>query len=745
MSVECPQNPPAERANTRGQVLSGAAAQEKIKRRNFMNPRKKALAKINEVSHSYENVEKPYDVDNEFGKNSFGIRAMEDYLSKPIYKKLMETIEKGVQLDPAVADDVAHAMKIWAMQKGATHYTHWFFPLTGTSAEKHDSFIDPAPEGKAITRFSGKNLIMGESDASSFPSGGLRSTFEARGYTAWDPTSPAFIKRVGGVPTLCIPTLFLSYTGEVLDKKTPLLRSMQVLSRQAKRVVKFFGFTGDEKVSVTLGAEQEYFLIDKNLAALRPDLTQAGRTLFGAPPQKHQQLDDHYYGQIKPRILSFMHELDTELWKLGIPAKTRHNEVAPAQFEIAPVFEDLNLATDHNIMLMEILRNTAEKHGLACLLHEKPFAGINGSGKHNNWSISIGETNMLNPGKTPHENALFLTTLCAVIQAVDKHGDLLRSTTASAGNDHRLGANEAPPAIISIFLGDQLADIVNQIEAGGVLKSKSNKTIKVGVEQLSSISCDATDRNRTSPFAFTGNKFEFRAVGSSQSCASPNIILNTIVAEAFDDIATKLEALPKENFQKGLQEILKNIIKNHKRIIFNGDGYKDEWKKEAAKRGLPDLATTPEAIAPLVDKSNIALFEKYGVFNENEMVSRHEVFLEEYCKKVQIEAELSLQMAKTMILPAVAKFAKSTGDAAEVFVRAKLKSPFDDILVELSELSQKLARAIARLEKVAYPEKSANDKIAAMSELRAAVDALELVVDDDLWPLPKYSELLFAY
>ena len=635
-----------------------------------MNSRKKALAKINTVSHDYPNQAKPYNIDTEYGTDSFSIKAMEDYLSKPIYKKLLETIEKGVQLDPAVADDVAHAMKIWAMQKGATHYTHWFFPLTGTSAEKHDSFIDPIPEGKAISRFSGKNLIMGEPDASSFPSGGLRSTFEARGYTAWDPTSPAYIKRVGGVATLCIPTLFLSYTGEVLDKKTPLLRSIQVLSKQAIRLVKCFGIE-DTSVSVTLGAEQEYFLIDKNLYTLRPDLLEAGRTLFGAPPQKHQQLEDHYFGQIKPRILNFMHEVDLELWKVGIPAKTRHNEVAPAQFEIAPVFEELNLATDHNIMLMEILRNTAEKHGLTCLLHEKPFAGVNGSGKHNNWSISVGNRNLLNPGSNPHENALFLTTLCAVIMAVDKHADILRSSIASAGNDHRLGANEAPPAIISIFLGDQLADIIDQIEVGEAKTSKRGKLIKVGVNQLPTLSCDATDRNRTSPFAFTGNKFEFRAPGSSQSCSSPNVILNTMVAEAFDEIATKLEKLSKNDFNKGLQKILQEIVKKHKRVIFNGDGYNDSWTKEASKRKLLNLVSTPEALKPLIAPKNIALFEKYGVYKESELRSRYEVFMEEYEKKIQIEASLTLQIAKTMILPAVVKYIKQLGDASNAFVSAK--------------------------------------------------------------------------
>ena len=710
-----------------------------------MNARKKALAQIIECSREYTSTEKPYDVDNEYGTDSFSIKAMEDYLSKPIYRKLLETIEKGVQLDPAVADDVAHAMKIWAMQKGATHYTHWFFPLTGTSAEKHDSFIEPVGEAKAITRFSGKNLIVGEPDASSFPSGGLRSTFEARGYTAWDPTSPAFIKRVGGVATLYIPTIFLSYTSEVLDKKTPLLRSMQVLSKQARRLVKCFSIDEDDKVSITLGAEQEYFLIDKNLYALRPDLMESGRTLFGAPPQKHQQLDDHYFGQIKPRILNFMHDVDLELWKIGIPAKTRHNEVAPAQFEIAPVFEDLNLATDHNIMVMEILRNTADKHGLTCLLHEKPFAGINGSGKHNNWSISVGKRNLLNPGSSPHENALFITTLCAMIMAVDKHSDLLRAATASAGNDHRLGANEAPPAIISMFLGDQLTDIIDQIEVGGAKNSQQGKLIKIGVDQLPPLSCDATDRNRTSPFAFTGNKFEFRAPGSSQSCSSPNVMLNTIVAEAFDEVATKLEKLAPENFQKGLREILQDIVKKHKRIVFNGDGYKSDWKSEAARRGLPNLAKTPDALKPLIDPKNIALFEKYGVFNATELRSRYEVFMEEYAKKIQIESSLTLEMSKTLIVPAVAKYAKTLGDASAAFACAKTANPIAPKLEKLSALFGELISANDSLEQTLAAKADESAKIDAMNRVRAAADALEKEVDDELWPLPKYSEMLFIY
>ena len=711
-----------------------------------MNPRKQALSKIAGNKISVEDSIKPYNIEAEYGVDSFGLKTMEAYLSKPIYKRLRETIKLGVPLDQAVADDVAHAMKIWAMSRGATHYTHWFLPLTGSSAEKHDSFLEPTPDGNAIATFSGKNLILGEPDASSFPSGGLRSTFEARGYTAWDPTSPAFINRVGGVATLCIPTMFCSYTGEVLDKKTPLLRSIQVLSTQAKRLVKCFDPNCNDHASVTLGAEQEYFLVDKNLYMLRPDLMQTGRTLFGAPPQKHQQLEDHYFGSIKPRIISFMHDVDKELWRIGIPAKTRHNEVAPAQFEIAPVFEELNLAIDHNMMVMETLRNTAEKHGLVCLLHEKPFAGINGSGKHNNWSISVGDRNLLNPGTNPHENALFLTTLCAVIKAVDEHSDLLRSATAGAGNDHRLGANEAPPAIISIFLGEQLSDIIDQLEAGEAKSSKNSKVIKIGVDTLPPLPCDATDRNRTSPFAFTGNKFEFRMAGSSQSCASPNIVLNTIVADAFAEIAEQLEALPPENFHNGLQKILQNIVKKHKRVIFNGDGYKDEWKKEAAKRGLPNLPNTPAALKPFLDPKNIKLFEKYGVFNSKELKSRYEVFMEEYEKKIRIETSLALNMSKTIILPAAIKFleqlAKTSAEMSSV------KWGKNAVIEAQGKLVSKLVSDISKANGALEATIAKNDtqkSIVAMEELRKLVDVLEVEVDDVLWPLPKYSELLFVY
>ncbi len=711
-----------------------------------MNIRKITLSEIATTPPRVVEVPEGENFVESFGCDVFNIKTMSEYLPKPVFKKLLGTINSGNAIDSSIADDVAHAMKSWAIKRGATHYTHWFMPLTGASAEKHDSFLEPTDGGEVIARFSGKNLIMGEPDASSFPSGGLRSTAEARGYTAWDPTSPAFIKRANGVATLYIPTAFCSYTGEVLDKKTPLLRSMQVLGEQAKRLLKCFGRKIDGRAVVTLGAEQEYFLIDKRFYVQRPDLMQTGRTLFGAPPQRHQQLEDHYFGAIKPRILSFMGELDRELWRLGIPAKTRHNEVAPAQFEIAPMFEEVNLAVDHNMLIMDALKRIADKHGFACLLHEKPFAGVNGSGKHNNWSISVGDTNLLNPGKDPHQNAIFLTALCAVIQAVDRHADLLRSATAGAGNDHRLGANEAPPAIISMFLGEQLADIVDQIERGEAKSSKHGRNIKIGADILPELPCDATDRNRTSPFAFTGNKFEFRAAGSSQSCASPNIVLNTAVAESFDEIATALEKLPRgADFHAELQKLLSSIIKKHKRVVFNGNSYSDEWKKEAQRRGLPNLRTTPEAIEPLVKKENIALFEKYGVFNAVELKSRHEVFLEEYQRKIEIEAGLSLKLARTHIIPAGVAYLEKLGKALEV-VRAvsKRKSKLAECAANVAERVDSLAAAADALEaKIAKGDYSAI--IAAMGELRKIADKLEGEVDNDLWQMPKYCEMLFVY
>ena len=679
----------------------------------------------------------------DYGSDVFDAEVMQRFLPKEICAKLQGTIERGEALDPAIAGDVAHAMKEWALSRGATSYTHWFQPLTGGTAEKHDSFLEPSG-CRAIFSFSGKNLIMGEPDASSFPSGGLRSTFEARGYTAWDPTSPAFIKRHSNGATLCIPTAFCSYTGEALDKKTPLLRSIQALSRSTRRLMKCFGLPDDEKVSVTLGVEQEYFLIDRRFYLQRPDLLQTGRTLFGAPPAKHQQLEDHYFGSIKTRVLNFMTEVEQELWKLGIPAKTRHNEVAPAQFELAPVFEDVNLACDHNMLVMEILRQTAERHGLVCLLHEKPFAGVNGSGKHNNWSISYGGYNLLNPGNDPHQNAIFLTVLCAVIEAVDRHGDLLRAAVSGAGNDHRLGANEAPPAVISMYLGDQLSDVIDQLEKGAPRSSRHANAMKIGVDTLPSLPRDATDRNRTSPFAFTGNKFEFRAPGSSQSCSGANLTLNVIVAEAFDRMADTLEKFGKENFNAALQKHLQSLVKAHKRIIFNGDGYTDEWLEEAAARGLPNARTTMESLRSLNDPANRALFEKYQVFSTRETESRFEVFLEDYHRKVRIEGQVALEMARTMVLPAAEneyeRLLRTLCQAREACVKpgnAALKKK----VAELGALLDDCHGAAAALAKALTGKHE--EILAAMTELRKSVDELEKILPDDLWPVPKYREMLF--
>ena len=687
----------------------------------------------------------PFTTDH-YAEDVFHFTRMKERLPKPIYKKLMDTVSEGKELDASIADAVAHAMKEWALEKGATHFTHWFQPLTGTTAEKHDSFLDPLGNGQALLAFSGKNLIVSEPDASSFPSGGIRSTFEARGYTAWDPTSPAFIKRGRNGATLCIPTAFCAYAGEALDQKTPLLRSMQALNLAIKRLMKCFGYDNGTNAKVALGPEQEYFLIDEQFYYARPDLVQTGRTLFGAPPPKHQQLEDHYFGAIQPRILAFMTDVDSALWRLGIPAKTRHNEVAPAQFELAPVFEELNLAVDHNMLIMEVLKQTAEKHGLICLLHEKPFAGINGSGKHNNWSPAYGDINLLNPGTDPHQNAIFLTTLCAIIMAVDKHSDLLRAVTASAGNDHRLGANEAPPAIISIFIGEQLSDIIDQIEKGSLKSSKHAGTMRIGVDTLPLLPRDTTDRNRTSPFAFTSNKFEFRAPGSSQSCAGCCVVLNTIVAEAMDQISAELEKVPAKDFHPGLQAILRKIIKAHKRIIFNGDNYSEAWKQEAARRGLPNLRTTPEAIEALVKPENIALFEKYGVFSKIELRSRHEIFLEEYHRKIRIEGELSLNMARTIILPIgsrqLAELVKTIAVMSGCEIKAGLSSQ-KTAAETIGKLLDGIELECRNLEK-ALAAKDASDRIvAAMTALRKLVDTLERRVDDDLWTLPKYREMLF--
>ena len=703
------------------------------------NSRNKAIYDIATAPVSAVMPAAPANVDF-YGEDVFNADAMRTYLPKDICEKLLATIDEGVALDPSIAGDVAHAMKRWAMDRGATHFTHWFQPLTGSTAEKHDSFIEPSG-GKAIMAFSGKNLIVGEPDASSFPSGGLRSTFEARGYTAWDPTSPAFIKRHGNGATLCIPTAFCSYTGEALDKKTPLLRSLQALSKSTRRLMTCFK-AGPKKTTVTLGAEQEYFLIDKRFYLQRPDLYQAGRTIFGATPAKHQQMNDHYFGSIPSRILNFMNDVEKELWKLGIPAKTRHNEVAPAQFELAPLFEEVNLACDHNMLVMETLRNVADRYGLVCLLHEKPFAGVNGSGKHNNWSLSYGKGNLLNPGKDPHQNAVFLTAICAIMYAVDTHADLLRMTCAGAGNDHRLGAHEAPPAIISIYLGDQLMDVIEQLEQGVPKSSKQAGAMKLGSDTLPPLPRDATDRNRTSPFAFTGNKFEFRAPGSSQSCSEPNVVLNTIVAEAFDMISEQLEKLDDKNFHTGLQKILQKIVKEHKRILYNGNGYTEEWVKEAEKRGLPNIRTSMEALKALTKDENIALFEKYGVMNRAEMVSRYEVNVEDYHKRIHIEGEIARDMAKNIILPAVVEAYSKALKTNEMALNQGFPG-LDGYAKSLGEGLNRLMAAIDVMEKsLGGLHEGIVDAIAA---LRKEVDSLEKIVPNELWPLPKYREMLFIY
>lgn len=679
-----------------------------------------------------------------YGEDVFNAKAIREYLPKKSAEKLLNTINNRAQLDPEIAADVAHGMKQWAIERGATHFTHWFQPLTGSTAEKHDSFLEIEGDN-AIFAFSAKNLIVGEPDASSFPSGGLRRTFEARGYTAWDPTSPAFIKRHANGATLCIPTAFCSYTGEALDKKTPLLRSIQCLSSSTQRLMKCFGLK-EEKVTITLGAEQEYFLIDKKFYLHRPDLLQTGRTLFGATPPKHQQLEDHYFGSIHQRVLNFMNEVEQELWRLGVPAKTRHNEVAPGQFELAPMFEDLNLAVDHNMLIMDTLRLVADRHGFVCLLHEKPFAGVNGSGKHNNWSINYGDTNLLNPGNNPQQNAVFLTVLCGIIRAVDTHADMLRATVAHAGNDHRLGANEAPPAIISIYLGDQLNEVIENIEKGENNSKHKAGVMQIGVDTLPNLPKDATDRNRTSPFAFTGNKFEFRAPGSSQSCSGPMTVLNTIVADSFDYIAEKLESHVgnEEAFNNELQKVLKDIIKTHKRVIFNGDGYTDEWKEEAARRGLPNAVTTMDALRSLVNDKNINLFGKYGVYSKKELQSRFEVFLEEYHRKIRIEGEIALNIVRNNILPAVIEEFKTELSAVKSATDAGITVGVDALkrnvellgkgLEDLTEKTEKMEKAVTGLHE---------EILEAMAELREVVDRLEKIVSDTLWPLPKYREMLF--
>jgi glutamine synthetase len=679
-----------------------------------------------------------------YGEDVFSEKAIREFLPKTVAAKLLATMRKGKPLDPSIADAVACGMKDWALKKGATHFTHWFQPLTGSTAERHDSFLEPAGPSQAVFRFSGRNLIGGEADASSFPSGGLRSTFEARGYTAWDPTSPAFIKRHENGATLCIPTAFCSYTGETLDMKTPLLRSIQAVAKATERLMAKFG-QPKAHVEVTLGAEQEYFLVDRKFVMKRPDLLQTGRTVFGAAPAKHQQLEDHYFGAIKPRVLKFMTEVEQRLWRLGIPAKTRHNEVAPAQFELAPMFEDINLAVDHNMMVMEVLRQTAESHGFVCLLHEKPFEGVNGSGKHCNWSISYGGRNLLTPGDNPRENAIFITFLLAIIRAIEMHADILRMTTAGAGNDRRLGGGEAPPAIISVFLGDELNSVLDAIEKGEHRVGRKKEKLRVGVDTLPPLPKDSTDRNRTSPFAFTGNKFEFRAPGSSQNCAQSQMALNTIVAESIDALCDKLDGM-KGDFNRNLQKLLQIQVKSHKRVIFSGDGYSAEWEKEARALGLPNLRGTVESLAPLRDPRNIELFSRYGVLSKDEMLSRWEIGMEDYLRRIRIEAGIALEIARSMVRPVVAdefsRLAAAIGqakkDGLKVGIRGltalslKLGAGLDDLHVKCDRLEKALSNG------------GHAEQIAAMDNVRRTVDRLESLVDDGKWPLPKYREMLFV-
>jgi glutamine synthetase len=692
-----------------------------------------------------------------YGANVFNEEVQRQRLPKPIFRSLQKTIKQGAPLDPAIADSVATAMKDWAMEKGATHFTHLFQPMTGLTAEKHDSFLQPSSDGVAVTEFSGKELVRGEPDASSFPSGGIRATFEARGYTAWDPTSPAFLHEGPNGATLVIPTVFLSWTGEALDKKTPLLRSMEALSTQALRILRLFGNADAKKVFTTVGPEQEYFLIDRNFYYARPDLVNAGRTLFGAKPPKGQELEDQYFGCIPERVLACMAEAEAELIKLAVPVKTRHNEVAPSQYEIAPIFENSNLATDHQMLTMEVLCRIAQKYGLACLLHEKPFAGINGSGKHNNWSMSTdsGE-NLLSPGDTPHDNAQFLVFCVAVIRAVSRYPELLRVSVCGAANDHRLGANEAPPAIMSIFLGDQLQDVMDQLEKGPPRSTKQGGFMEIGVSVLPKLPRDAGDRNRTSPFAFTGNKFEFRAVGASQSVAGPNAILNTIVAESLDAIATNLENATKagKDLNKAIQELLSSILKESKKVIFSGDNYTEEWHKEAERRGLPNLKNTVDALPVIIRKDTIDLLTRYKVYTERELHSRLAILSENYVKTVNIEGQMMDMMARTMILPAALRYQAEVAAAVNATKLAGVDNHAQvDLLKTLTATIGEFQAATSALEKALARHaegdlhshaKYARDAILpAMTTLRAKGDELETMVADDLWPLPTYREMLF--
>ncbi len=693
-----------------------------------------------------------------FGRNVFNEGVMRERLPRSVFKKMKQTIEDGAELDPSIANVVAHAMKEWAIERGATHYTHWFQPLTGVTAEKHDSFISaPGTDGKVIMEFSGKELIKGEPDASSFPSGGLRATFEARGYTAWDCTSPAFLREDACGVTLCIPTAFCSYKGEALDQKTPLLRSMQVLDEQALRIVRLFGNTTSKRIVPSVGAEQEYFLVDRAKYLQRKDLIYAGRTLFGAMPPKGQELEDHYFGAIRERIGAYMKDLNVELWKLGVTAKTQHNEVAPAQHELATIYDQANLAADHNQMVMETMKKVAGRHGMNCLLHEKPFAGVNGSGKHNNWSLTTDDgLNLLSPGDTPHENIQFLLILACILKAVDIHADLLRESAADVGNDHRLGANEAPPAIISVFLGDQLEDVIDQLcSTGEATHSKQGGTLKTGVATLPDLDQDATDRNRTSPFAFTGNKFEFRMVGSSDSIAPANVVLNTIAAEAFKEAADELEGA--EDFDTAVHDLIKRLLKEHRRIIFNGNGYSDAWIAQAKKRGLPHIRSMVDAIPSITTEKAVKLYEGFGVFTRAELESRAEIEYENYAKMINIEAKTMIDMAGKQIIPAVIKYTthlagslgavKAACPEADTKVQAGLLMQTSSLLAEMKKALEALVdvseHCAAMSDGAAKAHAYHEQVVPAMEALRAPADLLEMIVDKDLWPFPSYGDLIF--
>ena len=691
-----------------------------------------------------------------FGEDVFNDTVMQERLPKKVYKDLKKIIEEGKELDLATADVIAHEMKEWAIEKGATHYTHWFQPLTGATAEKHDSFISaPLPNGKVLMSFSGKELIKGEPDASSFPSGGLRATFEARGYTAWDCTSPAFVRHDAAGATLCIPTAFCSYKGEALDQKTPLLRSMQAINEQSLRLLRLFGNTTAKKVTPSVGAEQEYFLVDAEKFEQRKDLIYAGRTLFGAMPPKGQEMDDHYFGTIRQRIAGFMKDVNIELWKVGVASKTQHNEVAPAQHELAPIYGEANVAVDHNHLVMQTLKRIACQHGMKCLLHEKPFAGVNGSGKHNNWSLTTDHgKNLLEPGKTPHENVQFLLVLTCILKAVDKHAALLRESAADVGNDHRLGANEAPPAIISIFLGDQLEDVIRQlVDTGEATHSLKGGRLETGVSTLPDLAKDATDRNRTSPFAFTGNKFEFRMVGSRDSISGSNVVLNTIVAEAFAEACDVLEKA--DDFDMAVHDLIKKYATEHQRIIFNGNGYADAWVEEAERRGLPNIKSMVEAVPALVTEDTVSMFEKFKVFTKAELESRVEIKYENYSKAINIEARTMIDMASKQIIPAVIKYTKSLADTVlavkeagvDASVQAGLLKETSDLLAATKSALDALSAVTDKAAAMDEGEEQARfyhfDVVPAMETLRTPVDKLEMIVDKEAWPMPSYGDLIF--